>query len=148
MGEYAPAATVPLGIRPLFHGQLVVYIVSTSTDFSRENRVYLLQLLDIFSIMAVDISIYCNHKGSGMADVSMGERLKRLRELRGFSQSELARRAGVTHPVISDLERGVRQDMTVSTAKKLAAALGVSLEMLVGDVESECEPAALALVGA
>jgi transcriptional regulator with XRE-family HTH domain len=107
-----------------------------------------LHLLEDFAIIAVEISMYCSYKGSDMADVSMGERLKRLRELRGFSQSELARRAGVTHPVISDLERGVRQDMTVSTAKKLAAALGVSLEMLVGDVESEYEPAALVEVGA
>jgi transcriptional regulator with XRE-family HTH domain len=81
-----------------------------------------------------------------MADFSIGERLKRLRELRGFSQNELAKRAGVSHPVISDLERGVRADLTVSTAKKLAAALGVSLEMLVGDVDSECEPASMDLI--
>jgi hypothetical protein len=49
---------------------------------------------------------------------------------------------------VEDMERGVREDMTVSTAKKLAAALGVSLAMLVGDVESELEPAALVSVSA
>ena len=81
-----------------------------------------------------------------MTEISMGERLKRLREMRGLSQNELARRAGISHPVISDLERGVREDMTVSTAKALARALGVSLEMLVGDVETELQPAGLALV--
>jgi transcriptional regulator with XRE-family HTH domain len=83
-----------------------------------------------------------------MAQMSIGERLKRLREMRGLSQNELARRAGISHPVISDLERGVREDMAVSTAKALARALGVSLEMLVGSEESELQPAALATVGA
>ncbi len=80
-----------------------------------------------------------------MADMTIGERLKQLREMRGLSQNELAKRAGVSHPVVSDLERGIREDMTVSTAKALARALGVSLEMLVGDVDSETEAAALAL---
>lgn len=65
--------------------------------------------------------------------------------MRGLSQNELARRAGVSHPVVSDLERGVRQDMTVRTAKALARALGVSLEMLVGNAEGELQPAALAI---
>ena len=81
-----------------------------------------------------------------MADMTIGERLKQLREMRGLSQNELAKRAGVSHPVVSDLERGIREDMTVSTAKALARVLGVSLEMLVGDVDSETDPAALALV--
>jgi transcriptional regulator with XRE-family HTH domain len=81
--------------------------------------------------------------------MTIGERLKRLRELAGLSQGELARRAGVNRPIISDLESNKRQNITLDTARRLARALGVTLDMLAGDnSEDRCEPAALAMVGA
>ncbi len=80
--------------------------------------------------------------------MTIGERLKSLRELKGLSQNELARRAGINRPTISELESGRQQDVTVETARRLARALEVSLNMLVGDDEEETMPADEALVGA
>ncbi len=80
--------------------------------------------------------------------MTIGERLKRLREIKGLSQNELAKRAGVHRPTISELEAGRQQDVTVETAKRLARALGVSLGLLVGEDESDPQPAGVALGGA
>lgn len=80
--------------------------------------------------------------------MTIGERLKRLREIKGLSQNELAKRAGVHRPTISELEAGRQQDVTVETAKRLARALGVSLGLLVGEDENALEPAGVAMVGA
>ena len=80
--------------------------------------------------------------------MTIGERLKSLRELKGLSQNELARRAGINRPTISELESGRQQDVTVETARRLARALEVSLNMLVGEDEEETQAADEALVGA
>jgi transcriptional regulator with XRE-family HTH domain len=71
--------------------------------------------------------------------MTFGERLKQFRELAGFSQNELAKRAGINRPIISELEAGRQQTTTVDTARKLAAALGVTLDMLAGPVPDEPE---------
>ncbi len=80
--------------------------------------------------------------------MTLGERLKRLRELAGISQGELARRAGINRPTISQLESGQIKNITVETAKRLAKALEISLDMLVGMNENEQYPTGLATVGA
>ena len=86
--------------------------------------------------------------------LTFGERLKRLRETRGWSQQELADRSGVPYITIYRCERGLHQEPRVSVAAKLARALGVSLDILAntyGDVmqqdetdKSELLPAAVA----
>lgn len=70
----------------------------------------------------------------------LGQRLKTLREDRGWSQNELARRAGVHGVSISRWERGERTEITLSQFVKLADALGVSLDDLLG--RSTAPPAA------
>lgn len=72
----------------------------------------------------------------------MGEKKKRagitsrkIKELRmavGWSQSELARRTGVTSAAISQLEKGDRLPSLV-VSRKLAGALKVSVNELTGD---------------
>jgi len=62
-----------------------------------------------------------------------GERLKRFRESRGWSQRELAQRAGIPQPTVGYLETGRRSGLTVETARRIADALGVSIDRLVGD---------------
>jgi transcriptional regulator with XRE-family HTH domain len=59
---------------------------------------------------------------------TIGERLKRLRIERGFSQRELAA-PGVSYAYISRIEAGSRQP-SVKALRKLAARLGVSPEYL------------------
>ncbi len=58
--------------------------------------------------------------------------LKQLRELRGFSQSELARRARLDRSFISMLESGARRGLSTRTLLSLAAALDVTTDELLG----------------
>jgi len=71
---------------------------------------------------------------------TFGERLRRLREARGWSQQELADRSGVPYITIYRCERGMHQEPRVGVAAKLARALGVSLDVLAdtyGDIMQE-----------
>lgn len=70
---------------------------------------------------------------------TIGRTIKRYRDLRGLSQDELARRAGVSS--VAMIESGKRETPGVDTVAKIAAALGVTVEQLVHD-EAEM-PAAL-----
>jgi transcriptional regulator with XRE-family HTH domain len=58
-------------------------------------------------------------------------RLKQLRKQLGISQSELAKRAGITGAAISKLEKG-GVDPVLSTVIALSGALGVDIDILVG----------------
>lgn len=62
----------------------------------------------------------------------LGERLLRLRKERGWSQPKLGEAVGTSGDIIGRYERG---DMTpsVEVARKLARALGVTVDYLVGD---------------
>jgi len=57
----------------------------------------------------------------------IGETLKALRTQRGWGQAELARRAGITQPVISVLESGRQDSARSDTLVKLAEALEVEV---------------------
>ena len=65
-----------------------------------------------------------------MASMTLAEIIVALREERGWSQSELARRAKVGKSVLSKIERGERIGMHHRTARKLADALGVDVRAL------------------
>jgi len=58
-------------------------------------------------------------------------RLAELRKRRGWSQAELARRAGVHNSVVNRAERG-QTSLTLGTLEKLAKALGISPRSLIG----------------
>lgn len=53
----------------------------------------------------------------------IGEAIRQMREARGFTQADLARRAGVTQQRIAALE-SPRANPTVATLDKVAAACG------------------------
>lgn len=59
-----------------------------------------------------------------MADV--GERLKAIREVRGLSQRELAKRAGVTNSTISMIEKN-SVSPSVSSLKKVLSGIPISI---------------------
>jgi transcriptional regulator with XRE-family HTH domain len=59
----------------------------------------------------------------------MAARLKTLRERRGMTQEQLAKKSGVGRSHLARLETG-RQDPTLSTIEKLAKALGVKVGRL------------------
>jgi XRE family transcriptional regulator, master regulator for biofilm formation len=60
-----------------------------------------------------------------------GDRIRRFRLARGWSQRELARRAGVRRAMISDLETNKRRSTQLSFLEKLAVALEMSVGKLV-----------------
>lgn len=59
----------------------------------------------------------------------VGQQIKRLREQRGFSQSELARRVDLNPSGVSRAERG-QHGFTLETLSAIARALGVTLNDL------------------
>lgn len=67
--------------------------------------------------------------------MKIGARVKSLRSLRGLSQNELAKRAGVTQATLSRLESGISDTIRGDTAIRLAQVLGTSLDYLMGDRE-------------
>lgn len=57
--------------------------------------------------------------------------IRELREKKGWSQSELARRSGVKQGVLSYIESGKTKNPRVDTLSAIALALGVTVEKLV-----------------
>jgi transcriptional regulator with XRE-family HTH domain len=70
----------------------------------------------------------------------------RLCAERGYSVSGLCRKANVSPGILSDLKTGRKKSVNVKTAAKLAAALGVSADVLSGAEQSD-EDALLAFYG-
>lgn len=58
-----------------------------------------------------------------------GATIRRLRHERGETQEQLAKRARISRPYLTQLENGDRKP-SLAIAKKLAVALGVSLDEL------------------
>jgi len=76
-----------------------------------------------------------------MREYDFASRLREARQDCGWSQIELGKRSGVHHMTISRLERGDKKDVTGATLRKLALALGVSADWLLGMVDPDTAPA-------
>lgn len=70
--------------------------------------------------------------------MTIGEYIRYLRTQRFLSLSDLSRKAGVTKSLLSRLENNLQTDITIETARKIAAGLGMSAAALiqVGDVST------------
>ena len=70
---------------------------------------------------------------------SIGERLKHLRQSRGLTLRQLAGLAHVPQSTLSSVETGARAGgkLTLETGKRLARALGISLDVIAGVYEAE-----------
>jgi len=62
----------------------------------------------------------------------LSENIKRCRKKKGLSQDKLAKLADVTHTTLIKIESGANDNPTIKTLRKIADALGVSLDKLVG----------------
>ena len=60
----------------------------------------------------------------------IGVKIRTLRDARGMTQAELAKKARVTQSHVSMLEAGARMRPSIQTIQKLARALGVSVTEL------------------
>ena len=68
---------------------------------------------------------------------TFGDRLIRAREQRGWTQQELAARAGIRYETISRIEHGAHKEPRVYVAVALAKALGTTVDYLVGMYEDD-----------
>lgn len=64
--------------------------------------------------------------------MTIGDRVRALRDFRDVTQEELAQRAGCSVDTIRKLEQGVRSTASLATLHALAAALDVELDRLLG----------------
>ena len=73
---------------------------------------------------------------------TLGERLSAVRERRGLTQGEVAHRAHLPQQAISRLERGDRIHVRSDVLARLAIALDVSADVLLGlrDIEDAADP--------
>jgi transcriptional regulator with XRE-family HTH domain len=80
----------------------------------------------------------------------IGEKIAARRQQLGWSQTDLAQKIGIAPSRISEFESGLKTDCNLSTAKRLARALGCSIDYLAGtwDEKAEAAPAEAAPVGA
>lgn len=62
-----------------------------------------------------------------------GELIRRTREAQGLSQIALARKAEIPQGFLSLIENGKRENVSIPTLKRLAAALGVPIADLLTD---------------
>lgn len=61
---------------------------------------------------------------------SIGENLKKYRKLKGYTQSELAEKAGISVPFYANFERGAK-GLSLKNMSALATALDVSIDYLI-----------------
>lgn len=69
-----------------------------------------------------------------MKPMLTGQKLRAIRHLIGWSQAELAEKAGMSPVSIATFEAG-KSDMRASTIAKLCEAMGVSVTYKVGGTE-------------
>jgi len=67
----------------------------------------------------------------------LGDRLRQLRQQAHLSQRQLARASGVPQPTVSNIEAGKQGGLTLANAGKLARGLGVPVNALVHEEESD-----------
>ena len=68
-------------------------------------------------------------KASSMGDFNISERLQYMRQRRGLSQAELAKKADVSQSTIAQIESG-RKNPSVDTLEQLSRALDVEIAVL------------------
>lgn len=73
------------------------------------------------------------------AMAGIAEAVMQGRHKRGMTQTELAKKAGVSDAIISLIERHKRKSMTVSTLFRIMTALNASIELGIERVEEEVE---------
>jgi transcriptional regulator with XRE-family HTH domain len=84
-------------------------------------------------------------------EYTLGDRIRLARTRLRMSQAELARRIGISTTAMNQIEMG-NTDPRASRIPAIARALHTTTDYLLGmrqeEKEDECEPAAVALVGA
>ena len=72
--------------------------------------------------------------------MTLGDRLRQLRDMKSLSQDELGKLANVPQSVIADVKSGHQATVPLDIAQRLADALAVTLDSLVGNGEPSQTP--------
>lgn len=72
--------------------------------------------------------------------MSLGEKVKELREKKGMNQKELSKAADITQATISRIEKGKVNQLKSEALKRLANALGSTIDYLVDDKKDKLTP--------
>src|SRR6267143_3023526 len=64
-----------------------------------------------------------------LAQILIEHKIANLRKRRGLTQAALARRSGVSQPMIAQIESGKFSNLTLKTLARTARALGASLKV-------------------
>src|SRR5271154_5940363 len=72
-----------------------------------------------------------------LANILIEHKIAKLRKSRGLTQAALARRSGVSQPMIAQIESGKLNNLTLKTLARTARALGASLKI---DLISRSKP--------
>ncbi len=67
----------------------------------------------------------------------IGEKIKRLRQEKRMSISELAEKAGVAKSYLSSIERNLQSNPSIQFIEKISSVLGVSVNEIINDYNSE-----------
>jgi len=62
----------------------------------------------------------------------LNQKVKEFRKQKGWTQQKLAEKTGLSFNTITKIEQGIGDSPTLKTLVKLADALGVSIDELVG----------------
>jgi len=62
----------------------------------------------------------------------LAENIKNIRKKKGLSQEKLARLADISNNTLVKIEMGMAKEPTITTVSKIATALEVSIDELVG----------------
>ena len=60
----------------------------------------------------------------------IGENITKIRESKGLTRTDLAKKSGVVYRTLENIERGKTPNPTIMVVNKIARALGVSIDML------------------
>ena len=69
----------------------------------------------------------------------IGMRVKKIREQKNMTMSELAEKAGVAKSYLSSLERNLQKNPTIQFLEKVAAVLNVPVDSLLRDQKEEMD---------
>jgi len=62
----------------------------------------------------------------------LAENIRRIRKKKNLTQEKLARMADISNNTLVKIEMGMAKEPTITTVTKIADALGVSIDELVG----------------
>jgi transcriptional regulator with XRE-family HTH domain len=71
---------------------------------------------------------------------TLGARIRQARLLYGMSQTELARRVGISKTAMNQIEMGETADPRLSRIRAIADILGVSMDYLAGRQNEDATP--------